>query len=108
MAASRSLRDIVEPDATFIFCDDAHCYAYAYAFYGDCVYMHVEIRRWSLSLLKIMRREWKGILERFKSLGLTRVYTYPEDDCETFRNFCACFGFNRIGPLNGEVKYEHG
>lgn len=86
--------------------DVPECHAYLNVF-GSRAYVHLDVRKWSKTVLRRMLALWPTILTYIRAHGVRELCTYPEQNDKRFEKFAHRFGFQFMKAANGYMVYAH-
>lgn len=65
-------------------------------FYAGAVFVHLRVRRWAPSVLRLMRSRWPEIRAFLRSLGFARIHAFYRASNQTMPAFSSRFGFREL------------
>lgn len=75
-------------------------------FFRGRVYLHLKVRKWNLSTLKLMLELWPEFRRIFFNIGYPKVNAYYPVTNKLMPRFSGMFGFREVKRNNGWVLLE--
>lgn len=75
-------------------------------FYGEHVYVHLRVKRWGASVLRLMRSRWSSVRGMLGSVGYSTVRAFYLESNLSMAKFAGLFGFRELRRKDGFVLLE--